>query len=247
MMPPPTRATSTRASGFTIDWRAYNARIPDSEHFLREFHAAHAGITSRVWARGGSYARLAARARGRVLDLGCGDAPLGVGLDLSIDELRRATGVRVQGRAQQLPFAGGAFDTIVSHLAFVLFDPLEPVVAEIGRVLAPGGRFLAVVGGGPTATGTDAFHRFLALARPEGPRLGDPRAASEAGWRALFAGWDVDFERWEVDLGGPFDEVYAFLSSGYQTHKDVRSELRTELGDTAPCRAVLWCATACRA
>jgi SAM-dependent methyltransferase len=138
---------------------------------------------------------------------------------------------------------GGSYE----RLAFVLFEEVERVVAEIQRVLAPGGSFIAVVGGGPTATGDDAFHRFLDLAKPMGPRLGDPRASSETGWRTLFAGWHVDFERWEVDLSGPFDEVYAFLSSGYQSHRDVRSELRTAYGETAPCRAVLWCATARRA
>lgn len=215
---------------------------------LRAFHAAHPGITSRVYRRGGSYARLAARASGRVLDLGCGDACVGtVGLDQSRDELARGTGARVQGRAQALPFRDGAFDHVVAHLVFMLLDDVERVVAELARVLVPGGTFHAVLGGGPTAEGDDAFHRFLALARPRGPALGDRRATTEAGWRALFAGWTLaPWERWPIDLTGPFDEVYAFLSSGYQAHDDVRAPLRAEFGDVLPCEVALYYATATR-
>jgi SAM-dependent methyltransferase len=219
-----------------------------SEADVRAFHAAHAGITARVYARGGSYARLAARASGRVLDLGCGDACLGtVGIDVSRDELQRGHGPRVQGRAQVLPFRDGAFDHVVSHLAFMLMDDIARVVAELHRVLVPGGTFHAVLGGGPTGDGDDAFHRFLALAKPRGPRLGDPRAAHEAGWRSLFAGWMLaPWERWAVDLSGPLDEVYAFLASGYQAHDDVRDVLRAQFGERAPCTVALYYATATR-
>lgn len=222
---------------------AYIARAVTSESFLRAFHAAHPGITSRVLARSDSYARLAARIAGkqRVLDLGCGDRPLGIGIDLSLDELRGTTRC-VQGRAQQLPFAGRAFDAAVSHLAFMLFDDPELVVAELARVTS---EFHAVLGGGPTAE-PDAFTRFLELAQPRGPALGDPRTRTERGWRALFAGWDVAFERFVVDLSGPLDDVYAFFASGYQAHADVRAELHAEFGDHAPCRVVMWLASATR-
>jgi SAM-dependent methyltransferase len=218
-----------------------------SEAFVRAFHAAHAGITSRVYPRT-SYERLAGRVSGRVLDLGCGDASLGtVGIDLSRAELARGHGPRVQGRAQALPFRDGAFDHVVSHLSFMLLDDIQHVVAELARVLVPGGTFHAVLGGGPTAGADDAFHRFLALAKPRGPRLGDPRATSEAGWRTLFAGWTLaPWERWPVDLSGPLEDVYAFLSSGYQVHDDVREQLRAEFGEHLPCTVALYYATATR-
>ncbi|MDQ3334189.1 MAG: class I SAM-dependent methyltransferase [Myxococcota bacterium] len=224
-----------------------------SEAFLRQFHAAHAGITSRALARGGSYERLAAQVArdARVLDLGCGDGhllamlgPRAVGLDISREELALANRPCVHARAQQLPFADRAFDAVVSHLAFMLMDEPTQVVAELARVLVPGGAFHAILGGGPTAHGDDAFHRFLALAKPRGQSLGDPRTKSEAGWRALFAGWRVDFERWEIDLAGTLDEVWGFLSASYQTHDDVRAQLAAEFGPHLPCTVVLWNATA---
>lgn len=224
-----------------------------SEAFLRRFHAAHAGITSRVLARGGSYERLAARvpAGARVLELACGDGyllerlPAGaVGLDVSREELALARRPVVQGRAQALPFADAAFDAVVCHLAFMLMDDAARVAAEIDRVLVPGGAFHAALGGGPTADGADAFHRFLALARPSGPRLGDPRAKSEAGWRELFGGWDIAFERWTIDLSGTLDEVWAFLSASYQAHADVRTALAAEFGERLPCTVVIWYASA---
>jgi SAM-dependent methyltransferase len=66
--------------------------------------------------------RLAALARGRVLDLGCGDGrflpPRGIGLDLDLDRLRvaRATpALVVQADAHALPFRDRAFDTVFAN------------------------------------------------------------------------------------------------------------------------------------
>jgi len=210
--------------------------------------------------RAGSYDRLAARCTGRVLDLACGDGPLlarvpgAVGLDLSPGELalaRQRGCEAVEGRAQELPFADRSFDTVACHLAFMLFDDIERVVAELGRVLVPGGRFVAVLGGGPTAEGRDAFHDFLDLLPKGGRRFGDPRAKSEAGWRALFAGWsEPRFERWELDLSGPFEEVWQFLGASYELSADdgecIRAELARRHGDHAPCKVVTFYASSSR-
>jgi SAM-dependent methyltransferase len=241
------------------------------EAWLRRWHAARPGATSAALARGGTYERLAARvpAGARVLDLGAGDGYLcellaargarPVGVDVSREELallrRRAGGslCGVAARAQALPFAAGAFDACVSHLAFMLMEDAPTVVRELSRVLAPGGWFAAVLGGGPvaapppggegaTAAELDAFHRFLEIAGPRlrAPRFGDRRARSERGWHELFAGsagWDVRFERWEIDLGGTFDEVWRFLGASYELAPDdagaVRAELAATLGVSA--------------
>ena len=97
--------------------------------------------------------RLAGRARGRVLDLGCGTgrslqlldrADSVVGVDPSPALLgrarRRAPGVPlVVGRAEQLPFADRSFDTVVSALVFCSVEEPHTALREIRRVLGPGG------------------------------------------------------------------------------------------------------------
>lgn len=243
--------------------------MSELEAVLRAFHARRAGATSRVFARTGSYARLADTVFGarRILDLACGDAPMpgAIGIDLSHEELAHVVNapapiaprdvglsVRVQGRAQALPFADASFDACVCHLAFMLFDDIERVVAELGRVIAPGGTFAALLGGGPVegAGERDAFHRFLAIGAPHfrAVRFGDPRAKSEAGWRDLFAGWSEPcFERIELELGGAFDDAWAFLGASYQldpaSADRVRDALRAELGERASCKVACWIAT----
>lgn len=96
---------------------------------------------------------LAAGARGRVLDLGCGtgrNLPLfpegarAIGLDPSLDSLRaareRSPGTPlVRGSAEALPFRDGAFDTVVSGLVFCSVPRPAVGLAEVRRVLAPGG------------------------------------------------------------------------------------------------------------
>ncbi|MDX2088498.1 MAG: class I SAM-dependent methyltransferase [Kofleriaceae bacterium] len=231
--------------------------MTERELFLRRFHAAHPGATSHALARTGSYARFAARIPrdARVLDLACGDGPLlahlpptAIGLDLSREELGDLPRV-VQGRAQALPFVDGAFEVVTCHLAFMLFDDVARVVTELARVLASGGRFIALLGGGPTAHGHDAFHHFLDLLAPHAVaalRFGDPRATSESGWRELFAGWHAPtFERWELDASGTLDEVWAFLGASYQLPARQAPAIRAQLADAfpgprVPCRIVTW-------
>ncbi len=62
---------------------------------------------------------------------------------------RRKVGVDswvIQGEAQQLPFADSAFDSVVSTFpANYIFD--VDTIAEVARVLRPGGRLIIVLGG----------------------------------------------------------------------------------------------------
>jgi ubiquinone/menaquinone biosynthesis C-methylase UbiE len=96
---------------------------------------------------------LTAGARGRTLDLGCGTgrnlpqyagAVRPIGLDPEWRSLlrarRRAPGVSlVQGSAEALPFRSASFDTVVSGLVFCSVGDPPRGLAEVRRVLAPGG------------------------------------------------------------------------------------------------------------
>ncbi len=221
---------------------ASSASAAEQESFLVDFHARQPGVTSRAFARGGSYAAIVRAAlrlaptRARIADLGCGDGyllaelrgagcdgPL-LGLDLSAAELRAAVARQagaafVRARAQSLPLRARSLDLVVSHLAFTLMAELDAVVAELGRVLVPGGHFVTVVGGGPS--GGDAFAGFLELARPcvRGvPRLGELRARSDRGLAELFAaGWTaLTVEDLVVDLSGTPEEVWQTMAGVYE-------------------------------
>ena len=99
----------------------------------------------RAWLAGG--------ARGRTLDLGSGtgrNLPLlpasarAIAVDPHLDALvrgrTRAPGVPlVVARAEALPFRAGTFDTVVSGLVLCSVDDPDAALAEVRRVLRPGG------------------------------------------------------------------------------------------------------------
>jgi ubiquinone/menaquinone biosynthesis C-methylase UbiE len=152
---------------------------------------------------------------GTVLDLACGDgflipllfrkgADLVIGVDMSDGELTIAREkfvanpqVRLhQGKAQSLPLKDNSVDAIVSHMAFMLMLPVEPVVQEILRVLKSGGQFSAVIGNiGANAEGflgeiQKVTSKYIARRYPklrETARAGDLRVKSEAGLKELFS------------------------------------------------------------
>jgi SAM-dependent methyltransferase len=126
---------------------------------LIELHRARPGITEATLGgfrdhRGRTgYDLLAEKGRGVVLDLGCGNGPLiaalggrGIGVDACAPEIEIARARHPEAtfhvaRAQSLPLSDASVDTVLSHHAFYLFDPIAPVVEEIARVLRPGGTF----------------------------------------------------------------------------------------------------------
>ncbi len=91
----------------------------------------------------------------RVLDVGCGDgqvsrlaAKMGaevVGIDptwncVSVAS-QRGGGVFARAGAAQLPFAAATFDAVVACLVFEHIRDVDNAIAEVARVLQPGGRF----------------------------------------------------------------------------------------------------------
>ena len=71
---------------------------------------------------------------------------MAVGLDPTWNQISvaaergSATGF-VRGGADGLPFADGSFDAVVACLVFEHIDAVDEAIAEVARVLAPGGRF----------------------------------------------------------------------------------------------------------
>jgi SAM-dependent methyltransferase len=221
-------------------------------------------FSSDALARTRCYERFAARVMqarpARVLDLACGDGyltallPGAIGLDVEIVAARARGVAVVQGRAQQLPFADGAFDAVACHLAIMLFDGLDAVIGEIRRVLVPGGQLHAILGGGPVGDARaedDAFAHLATLVARGTPGFGDRRTRSEPGWRGLFAGWRGDhvFERWPVDLTGSFEEVWQFLGAQYQLADPAaaRAAVRAQFPrDPVPCGVAMYYARVTR-
>ena len=216
-----------------------------AEEFLRAFHARlpgrqSAGVEASLTADGRtSYEEFAGRVTGaqRVLDLGCADGALlevlaergartPAGIDLSEAELALArrrpalAGADLRcGRAQELPFSDASFDAVVSHMAFMLMNDPEQVVAEVVRVLAPGGLFAVAVGGG--AVVGEAMELFLSLARPHFraaaaagrriPRLGYRGTRTREGLDEILAPAGFAPVSWEsvvIDQSGPPEQVW---------------------------------------
>lgn len=94
--------------------------------------------------------------RARVLDVGCGDGQVGrmlrrlgaesvVGVDPTWNQIVVAAargGVHaVRAGASVLPFADSSFDAVCACLVFEHIRDVDGAIAEVARVLRPGGRF----------------------------------------------------------------------------------------------------------
>ena len=93
---------------------------------------------------------------GRALDAACGTGRLGrrlaevghevVGIDLTREMLARAALAEVaEADLRCLPVAGAALDLVVCGLALAHIEDLASAVAELGRVLRPGGQLVVSV------------------------------------------------------------------------------------------------------
>jgi SAM-dependent methyltransferase len=210
---------------------------------LRTFHARWPGATDRVFGPcrlpdgGDSYAHLVDALDPRVrsvVDVGCGDGALAsrvlarfpdadvVGVDVSPEELAHAgrRGLRarfVEAPAQAMPI-DGPVDAVVSHLALMLMVPFDPVLAQIRRVLRPGGQLVAVVGGTSVASDVQksVFAELDRVRTAPAGGWGDPRTRSEAGWTEILAGWeDVRFEPFHVARTLAPGALWSFLEVAY--------------------------------
>lgn len=103
-------------------------------------------------------ARLLGPGQGLCLDVACGGGlhhqairstgRTVTGVDLSTDQLRvarqRGLATLLRGSATALPFAAASFDAAVCTYLHIDIDDMRPVMAEVARVLRPGGRLVYV-------------------------------------------------------------------------------------------------------
>jgi SAM-dependent methyltransferase len=125
---------------------------------LRRRASAYTGEATALDARVPLVAAVVEAAPRRILEVGCGWGELAewlaretgaevVATDLSprMIELARARGVDAKlADVQSLPFADGEFDVAVAAWMLYHVPGLERAIAELARVLRPGGRLIAV-------------------------------------------------------------------------------------------------------
>ncbi|MGW7018731.1 class I SAM-dependent methyltransferase [Streptomyces decoyicus] len=153
----------------------------------------------------------------RILDAGCGSGPLSAalrdrganvtGIDASAGMLslaRRRLGhdaaLYVADLSDPLPFADGAFDDVVASLVLHYLEDWGPALAEMQRVLKPGGRLIASV-----------QHPFVDYA------IQDPRpdysATTSYTCEFTFSGQSVPLSFWRRPLHAMTD---AFTAAGFR-------------------------------
>lgn len=212
--------------------------MSEALNWLIQWHNAHPGATSSAFASAqpSSYALLAEQVRpgDLVLDLACGDgflleqmrargAATLIGVDASPGELaaaraRLGPGVDLrQGLAQTLPLPDASVDLVSCHLALMLMNPVEPVIAELARVLRPGGRFAAVLPGpGAPADAWSMVIRRVSGLDFQGPRLSDRRVYEpEALLRLLSPLGAIEVRELLLDVSGDADALWRLFLLSY--------------------------------
>jgi SAM-dependent methyltransferase len=143
-------------------------------------------------------ARVDAARPQRALDVGCGEGRFcrmlkargvdAVGLDPTkalIAEARRRdpAGAYVEREAASLPFADASFDLVVSYLTLIDIPEVAPAIAEMARVLSPGGRLLIANLNGFNTAGQEIGWTFDARGRKEHYRI-DGYLRESSAWIA---------------------------------------------------------------
>jgi SAM-dependent methyltransferase len=137
--------------------------VNDYDSFAEEYSAENESSLLNAYIERPAMIALAGDVTGRrILDAGCGSGPLTAalrergavvtGIDASAGMLavaRRRLGedadLQVVDVRDPLPFADGTFDDVVASLVLHYLEDWGPTLAEMRRVLRPGGRLIASV------------------------------------------------------------------------------------------------------
>ncbi|WP_086725289.1 class I SAM-dependent methyltransferase [Streptomyces carpinensis] len=147
----------------SFDRSADLVQANDYDSFAEAYSAENENnLVNAYYARPAMLALAGDVAGRRILDAGCGSGPLSAalrdrgavvtGIDASAGMLalaRRRLGddvaLHVVDLSDRLPFADGAFDDVVASLVLHYLEDWGPTLAELRRVLRPGGRLIASV------------------------------------------------------------------------------------------------------
>jgi SAM-dependent methyltransferase len=139
------------------------AQVNNYDGFAEAYSAeTENNILNAYWARPAIMALAGDVAGRRILDAGCGSGPLSAalrdrgavvtGIDASAGMVALArqrlgddVALQVVDVRDPLPFADGAFDDVVASLVLHYLEDWGPTLAEMRRVLRPGGRLIASV------------------------------------------------------------------------------------------------------
>ncbi|BDH12613.1 class I SAM-dependent methyltransferase [Streptomyces hygroscopicus] len=202
----------------TLAQPADPARVNDYDSFAEAYSADNENnLVNAYYARPAMLALAGDVAGRRILDAGCGSGPLSAalrdrgadvtGIDASTGMLALArqrlgddAALHVADLRDPLPFADGAFDDVVSSLVLHYLEDWGPTLAEIRRVLRPGGRLIASVD-----------HPFVAYT------IQDPRpdyfATTSYTFDWTFGGQTVPMKFWRKPLQAMTD---AFTTAGFR-------------------------------
>ncbi|WP_179401635.1 class I SAM-dependent methyltransferase [Burkholderia guangdongensis] len=215
---------------------------------------AAAYLTSAVHATGADLGALADAVRATpgaaVLDLGCGAghasfavaphardvvaydlaAPMLATVDAAAHERGLANIRTLQGPAERLPFAAGAFDWIVSRMSAHHWHDVPAALREMRRVLKPGGRVLMIDIAGHDHPLIDTHLQAVEVLR-DASHVRNYRADE---WLAMFgaagftaqvsARWrlPIGFDAWVARMRTPAERVNAIRSLWTQAPDEVR-------------------------
>lgn len=191
---------------------------PTWDGYVAAFHRDEAGITEELLGRttdaGGSgpYA-WAAEAIGDprtiVLDVAGGSGPLAdhigtggqacarwAGIDLAEAELAVARSAGrtplIRGSATDLPVGDAALSSVVCAMSLQVIEPLDPAIAELARVLVPGGRVVLLLPASSPLGLRDAWTYLrlqialrAVIRYPNGPALSPRRLPGHVGRHRL--------------------------------------------------------------
>jgi ubiquinone/menaquinone biosynthesis C-methylase UbiE len=245
--------------------------ISHDEQVDRQFGpVAAAYLTSRVHAEGADLGKAAAKLKGcaRVLDVGCGAGHLSfavaphvgtvVACDLSAGMLAAVNAEAErrglfnletqQAAAESLPFADASFDAVCTRMSAHHWSDLPRGLAEMRRVLKPGGRAVMIDIVAPASPLLDTHLQTLELLRDAShvrdhsvAEWADHLAAAGFAISAAHETWRLrmEFDTWVARMKTPADRVAVLRGMLKGAPAEVRAHFKVGDDDSFDIEAAL--------